>query len=76
MQLEEDRKVVLDAAIVRLMKARKQLDHNTIVAEVTQQLSSRFTPNPAAIKKRIENLLEREYLARDEADRRLYTYMA
>jgi len=75
-KLEQDRNQVIDASIVRLMKSRKRLDHNSIVAEVTQQLASRFNPAPAAIKKRIETLLERDYLSRDEDDRRIYFYVA
>ena len=43
--------------------------HNMLVAEVTEQLKSRFLPSPLIIKKRIEVLIEREYLARSEEDR-------
>jgi Cullin protein neddylation domain len=55
----------IEAAIVRIMKARRVLDHNSIVTEVTRQLSARFLPNPTVIKKRIESLIEREFLERD-----------
>jgi cullin 3 len=58
------------------MKSRKALGHNEIVAEVTRQLSARFQPQPAAIKKRIESLIDREYLERDAQDRTLYRYVA
>ena len=58
------------------MKARRVLDHNSVVAEVSQQLSSRFVPNPTVIKKRIESLIEREFLERDATDRKLYKYLA
>ena len=58
------------------MKARKALQHNDLIAEVTRQLSSRFVPVPANVKKRIESLIEREYLERDRSDRRLYKYLA
>lgn len=75
-RVEEDRKPQIEAAIVRIMKARRVLDHNNIVAEVTKQLQSRFLPNPAVIKKRIESLIEREFLERDKTDRKLYRYLA
>jgi cullin 3 len=58
------------------MKSRRVLDHNSIVAEVTRQLSPRFLPNPQVIKKRIESLIEREFLERDATDRKLYRYLA
>ncbi|XP_073105138.1 cullin-3A [Elaeis guineensis] len=75
-RVEEDRKPQIEAAIVRIMKSRRVLDHNSIVTEVTTQLQSRFLPNPVVIKKRIESLIEREFLERDKADRKLYRYLA
>ena len=62
--------------MVRIMKARRVLDHNSIVAEVTRQLTPRFIPSPLVIKKRIESLIDREFLERDAADRKLYRYLA
>jgi cullin 3 len=44
--------------------------------QVTQQLAPRFVPSPTLIKKRIESLIEREFLERDENDRKLYRYLA
>ncbi|KAG6399901.1 hypothetical protein SASPL_141386 [Salvia splendens] len=75
-RVEEDRKPQIEAAIVRIMKSRRVLDHNNIIAEVTKQLHSRFLANPGEIKKRIESLIERDFLERDNADRRLYRYLA
>ncbi|CCD74336.1 Cullin-3 [Caenorhabditis elegans] len=75
-KVEDDRKLEVEAAIVRIMKARKKLNHNNLVAEVTQQLRHRFMPSPIIIKQRIETLIEREYLARDEHDHRAYQYIA
>lgn len=74
-KVDEDRKHEIEAAIVRIMKARKQMSHSTLITEVTEQLRSRFLPSPVIIKKRIEALIEREYLARTE-DRKTYTYVA
>ena len=45
------------------------VQHNNLVAEVTDLLKSRFVPVPLLIKKRIESLIEREYLARTPDDR-------
>jgi cullin 3 len=74
--VEEDRRHLVEAAIVRIMKARKALNHNDLIAEVTKQLSIRFTPPPQFIKKRIESLIEREYLERSEKEHRVYNYVA
>ncbi|XP_077415938.1 cullin-3-like isoform X2 [Vanacampus margaritifer] len=75
-KVDDDRKVMIEAAIVRIMKSRKKIQHNVLVAEVTQQLQARFLPSPVVIKKRIEGLIEREYLARTPEDRNMYTYIA
>lgn len=75
-KVDEDRKHEIEAAIVRIMKARKRMAHNILVTEVTQQLRARFLPSPVIIKKRIEGLIEREYLARTQEDRKIYTYVA
>ncbi|XP_063729790.1 cullin-3-A-like [Symsagittifera roscoffensis] len=75
-KVEDDRKHEIEAAIVRIMKSRRQLVHNQLVSEVTEQLKSRFKPIPQVIKKRIENLIERDYLARDRDDSTLLHYVA
>ena len=75
-RVEEDRKPQIEAAIVRIMKSRRVLDHNNLIAEVTKQLQSRFLANPVEIKKRIESLIERDFLERDIVDRKLYRYLA
>ncbi|CAH1391853.1 cullin-3 isoform X2 [Halyomorpha halys] len=75
-KVDEDRKHEIEAAIVRIMKARRHMAHNVLVSEVTEQLKIRFLPSPVVIKKRIENLIDREYLARTSEDRKMYTYVA
>ena len=74
--VEEDRRHLVESSIVRIMKSRKSLLHHDLIAEVTRQLSSRFNPTPGAIKKRVESLIERDYLARDANDTKLYNYLA
>eukprot|EP00759_Apiculatamorpha_spiralis_P003821 PhF_6_TR11754/c0_g1_i1/m.19245/K03869/CUL3; cullin 3 len=73
-KLGEDRKWVLDATIVRLMKSRRQMDHKDLVVETIYMLKSNFTPSVEDIKKRIESLIERAYMERDEDISSRYYY--
>ena len=74
-RVEEDRSFNIQAAIVRIMKTRKTLGHQQLVTEVLSQLSL-FKPNPKVVKQQIEALIEREFLARDEAQPSVYNYLA
>lgn len=74
--VELQRQHQMDASIVRIMKTRKTLRHNLLVAEVMNQLQARFKPKTNDIKKRIEALIEQEYMERDANDRSTYQYKA
>ena len=56
------------------MKARKTEKHNQLMEDVIKQISI-FLPQPQMIKQRIESLIEREYLKRDEAERSKFIYL-
>lgn len=72
--VHESRGFAIDAAIVRIMKARRRLSHNDLINEVFHQLRY-FQPQPKMVKQRIEQLIEREYLKRDENDNKMYEYL-
>ena len=68
-----ERQFVLDAAIVRIMKTRRALSHSALISECFAIV--RFSVSAADVKKRIERLIEQEYLRRDDTDKSLYHYI-
>jgi cullin-4 len=73
-QVFQDRQYQIDAAIVRIMKTRKTLPHSLLISELFNQL--RFPVKPSDLKKRIESLIERDYMCRDKDDTNAYNYVA
>ncbi|KAI7990809.1 Cullin-1 [Camellia lanceoleosa] len=74
--VDKDRRYAIDASIVRIMKSRKVLGHQQLVMECVEQLSRMFKPDFKAIKKRIEDLITRDYLERDKENPNLFRYLA
>ncbi|ESZ96368.1 hypothetical protein SBOR_3251 [Sclerotinia borealis F-4128] len=70
----QDRSFESQAAIVRIMKSRKKMTHQNLVAEVINQTKARGVVEPAEIKKQIEKLIEKDYIEREEGG--FYTYLA
>ncbi|KAM0948553.1 putative cullin protein, neddylation [Dioscorea sansibarensis] len=74
--VDKDRRYAIDASIVRIMKSRKVLGHQQLVMECVEQLGRMFKPDFKAIKKRIEDLITRDYLERDKDNPNTYRYLA
>ncbi|XP_028103944.1 cullin-1-like isoform X2 [Camellia sinensis] len=74
--VDKDRRYAIDASIVRIMKSRKVLGHQQLVMECVEQLGRMFKPDFKAIKKRIEDLITRDYLERDKDNPNLFRYLA
>lgn len=71
-----DRNSMIDAVLVRVMKQRKTLAYQQLVAEVMSQVSGSFKPDARAVKGRLEQLIEREFIERSPDDPGLYHYAA
>jgi len=72
--VSRDRQYLIDAVLVRIMKARKTILHQQLIPQVLEQL--KIPAQPSDLKKRIETLIEREYFERDPNDRNRYNYLA
>ncbi|KAL2810835.1 Cullin [Aspergillus granulosus] len=59
-----------------LSRQRKKLIHSNLISEVLSQLSARFVPDVNMVKRRIESLIDREYLERVAEDPPTYGYVA
>ena len=74
--MEDFRRYEIEAAIIKVMKARRTIDNNTLQQETVKLLIQKFNPDPAATKVRIEQLIVRGFIERDEQDKRIFKYIA
>ncbi|XP_058830462.1 cullin-2 [Topomyia yanbarensis] len=74
--VDEDRKMYLQATIVRIMKSRKVLKHNALIQEILTQSKAGFAPNIGMIKKCIESLIDKQYIERTPNSGDEYSYVA
>lgn len=74
--IDDGRNHLVNAAVVRILKSRRSISHNDLVAELYKQLQSRFHPTTLLMKQRIEDLIDKEYLKRDDHDPGIYHYVA
>jgi hypothetical protein len=70
--IDDDRQLHIEAAIMRIMKAKGQLTHVQLIQETIDQLKDCFLPQIPIINKSIETLIERHYIERDSQDTYLY----
>ena len=74
--VEDDRKHMIDACVVRIIKARRAINHYVLVDELVKMIEDRFVPDLRVVKQRIENLIERDFIERDAHDSNCYKYIA
>jgi len=62
--LKLKRKNQMNAAIVRIMKKHKELEHSQLIAKVIEELSNLFIPKVAFIKESIDTLISKDIVMR------------
>ncbi|CAI5728358.1 unnamed protein product [Peronospora destructor] len=75
-EVKEDRKMSLQAAIVRVLKTRRDIYQAQLVHEVSEMLVDQFVPTATAIKQNVEILIQKEYLRRHGDDHTRFLYVA
>jgi hypothetical protein len=67
----------MDATVTRIMKGRigQKTTHVWLVNEVAKQIEL-FQAQPPQIKERIECLIEKQIIKRNDGDRNCYDYVA
>lgn len=75
-ELKIKRQNALDAALVRIMKSRITMTYNELLGDCRKIVQHIFIPEVSMIRKRIESLMERGYMGRDENDSKILMYIS
>ncbi len=75
--LKNYQNIIVDSNLTRIMKGRigQKTTHIFLINEVAKQIEL-FQAQPALIKERIEALIEKEIIKRDDNDRNCYVYVS
>lgn len=74
-EVTRDRSLEIQAAIMRIMKARKQLTHTELVQQTIEHTQGRGVVNVSDIKTQIEGLLNRSFIEREQGSISTYIYV-
>jgi cullin 1 len=74
--VDDERKITIQASIVRIMKTRNIMSHLQLIEETIKQVSKYFNPNVKMIKPCIDLLIDKDYMKRVEGKRDEYAYVA
>ena len=72
---QNNQKHYIDCVIVRIMKSKKTMKHNELIADVIGEVKNRFNPSTHLIKSCIESLILRAYIKRTE-EINIYEYIS
>ncbi len=67
-ELLRSRMSEIEACVIRVTKAAKVIDQESIILEVVKKLSNRFLAEKSMVKDGIDRLVEKEYLRKREGE--------
>ena len=73
--VQQERSSLIDVEIVKVMKSKKMMKLNDLLGDVVKLLVPLFRPKLVQIKSRIESLIERGYMKRDDKDLGVLIYL-
>jgi len=73
-RLKEDRRFQIEAMLVKIMKDRKTLSHSDLMAQLLLKVN--FPLDTSMVNKRIDTLIEKDYIKRNAQDASIYEYLA
>lgn len=75
-EVAEDRKMALQAAIVRVLKTRRDILLSQLEVDVVEMLRHQFAPSPEMIRQNVGILIDKEYVRRHESSEHRLVYVA
>ncbi|CAL8100197.1 unnamed protein product [Calicophoron daubneyi] len=75
MAIVELRQLRAQEGVIKIMKTRKRLNFNELYKELVDLLRYQFVPSKRLIKEVLEWLIEKQYIARNDADMNTFTYL-
>lgn len=74
--IDEFRKMMIESAVVRIMKSHKVCRFQELATDVRKTLQDHFQPPDTLLRVMIDDLIRREFLERDDNDMNVYKYKA
>ena len=73
-QIARERQFVVQAHIVKVMKAQKTYRYQNVITDVIRNISM-FRADPKQVKEQIEVLIRDEYMKRQDNDKSVLVYL-
>lgn len=73
--IDSDRELLTQCAIVRVMKREKRLHRNELILLVLEELKKRFKPEVEIVRRSLAVSITKDFIVLDKNDRDTYVYI-